>query len=56
MLNEYVVEARLAELRREAIRANIERAVRELYSDSPRTTPNIDPALYARYVWNGFHG
>lgn len=56
MLNGYILEARLAEIRHEAMRASIERAVRELYGDSRRKRVIADPALYARYVWYGFHG
>lgn len=55
MLNEYMVEARLAEIRQAAMRAGIERAVRELYSNTRHRPIPVDPALYARYFWYGFH-
>lgn len=53
MLNEYLAEARLSELRQAAIRINIERAAAELSNESrPRPIPS-DPVLYARFVWYG---
>ena len=55
MLYEYLAEARLAELRRDAVAANIEKVIKELYGDTARGKVRIDPALYARYVWNGLH-
>lgn len=55
MLTDYAVEARLAELREAALRASIERAVAELYREPARRRVHIDPALFARYVWNGLH-
>ncbi|MBE7520389.1 MAG: hypothetical protein HS107_14210 [Thermoflexaceae bacterium] len=57
MLSDYLIEARMADLRQEAMRAGIERAIRELYGEKRPGRPYaVDPALYARYVWYGYHG
>lgn len=57
MLSDYLIEARMADLRQEAMRAGIERAIRELYGEKRHGRPYaVDPALYARYVWYGYHG
>lgn len=55
LTSQYDVEARFADLRQLAIRANIEKVVAELYGRPKARTLPVDPAPYVRYVWNGLH-